>query len=1327
MLKVFTLGGIKLELDGEPITKLVSRKSAVLIAFLAFTGETYRREEMAELLWQERPQKQSLANLRVLLSNLRKHLRDYILITRETVSIHPDANLWLDITELERGLSSDSPQDYLHLYDGSYLEGIFLREAPEFEQLILTSREEINARLADKLHHCVQKSIKTADYPGGLACARLLLKIDPFHEQACRQMMALLYLDGQRQAAIRHFSEYQSRLKNEWSVEPEQSGFDLLECIKADEKQSVISMMVGEKLEKPPAFLDFTMKPSIPRGHVFVGRQVQLDILNKFLEKACSSKGGIAFVCGEPGRGKSALMRYFVDHALTQHENLLVTWSSSSAFKNIGDPLLVWRDAFRMLVGDVERLWLAGAITRKHAQALWQGLPVVADAIAEYSPELVQTLLKGIPLKRLFLSHPECDFQVFSRLFSEVPRDQNNIHSGMMAEQLSQVLCTVAEKHPIMMVLDDAHWADRSSISLLMQLVRRLENSRAFIVCTYRPDELMADAQYGRHPLRKVINECKRRYGNVQVDLDHISHQERRSFVDALLDIEPNNFSYQFRDNFFKRTQGDALFSVELMRDLRERGILIQEKKRGWEIVSDFTWEGLPDKVLGVVEERIGRLLPEHQKILRVASLIGDKFPAQLVSKVLNMDEAELLGVLSHTLQRQHRLVREQSIECIDNAKITYFEFSHNMYHQYLLDNRIGEGEDINIHKLIAHHMESLYAGQMDQVAAKLAHHWLAAREEQAASKYLDIAGDQARAQYALDDAEIFYCKAIAIRQAIGMGSSAGEIYLKLGLAKLADYDWETALEAYEKGFELLAGNTSRIRENNATQNRQTLRLAIARPLTLDPGLMKSEISAYYGGQLFEGLVTIDPHKNALPAAASHWEIRENGCCYIFHLRPNLLWSNGQPLVAGDFEYAWKRNLKPTAGGESFSPCAHLLFPVRNARAFSMGGEPAKNLGVRALDDKTLLVELERPIAYFLLLMAQCVAFPLPEEILNKQGDSWMDRDNFVCNGPYTLGEWGSEENIILVRNPFFCGAFPGNVDRVECISSSTEISIIEKFLFGELDAISLANASMKLRRYAHNAVEAHLHQVPDAKVWYALLRVDQKPFDDVRIRQAFRYSIDRKRLVEEGFRDGRIPAYGGFLPPNIPGHAENITGNDDDYSRGIAQNFLEEAGYPGGKGLPEIVCTHPEGGRRVVKLLIGMWESCLGVKVVPEEKDYQKLIDQVDSNPAPITLLGFSEHYPDPHCFLSQFYHGNNPNQFNRSRWHHEEFDRLIKQAEIIQDQAKRLEIYRQADRILVDEEVVVIPISYGMSGMLLKPNSKILDHATGYLRFKDIIVDAQ
>jgi adenylate cyclase len=235
-----------------------------------------------------------------------------------------------------------------------------------------------------------------------------------------------------------------------------------------------------------------------------------------------------------PGRGKTALMREFARRAMDVHPDLLVAGGNCNAYSGVGDPYLPFREVLGMLTGDVEARWAAGAISREHARQLWAAFPLAAQALVEYGPSLIGTILADPALlSRATAVAPEGAgwLQELRALNAQERAGHSGLEQSAIFHQFTNVLRTLAEAHPLLLMLDDVQWADSASIGLLFHLGRRLEGSRILIACAYRPEEVALERAGERHPLEKVLAEFKRSFGDVWVDLRRADEMEGRSFV----------------------------------------------------------------------------------------------------------------------------------------------------------------------------------------------------------------------------------------------------------------------------------------------------------------------------------------------------------------------------------------------------------------------------------------------------------------------------------------------------------------------------------------------------------------------------------------------------------------------------------------------------------------------------------------------------------------------------------------------------------------------------------------------------------------------------
>lgn len=310
---------------------------------------------------------------------------------------------------------------------------------------------------------------------------------------------------------------------------------------------------------------------------VFVAREHELAQLQTFLDRALAGHGQVCFVTGEAGAGKTALVTEFARCAQVQHDDLIVAVGQGDAQTGVGDPYLPFREVLGLLTGDVESKLAQGAITQENAGRLRGFLRVSGQALVEYGPDLVDIFVPGGALAtragaRLARRSGWMDrLDALVRHKAAGPGD-TGVEQRHILEQYTNVLNALAAEQPLMLVVDDLQWADAASIGLLFRLGRRIGDSRILIVGAYRPAEVALGRGGVRHPLEKVLAEFKRYFGDVWVDLGQAAVAEGRDFVDALLDVEPNRLGEGFRQALFQHTGGHPLFTIELLREMQERG-----------------------------------------------------------------------------------------------------------------------------------------------------------------------------------------------------------------------------------------------------------------------------------------------------------------------------------------------------------------------------------------------------------------------------------------------------------------------------------------------------------------------------------------------------------------------------------------------------------------------------------------------------------------------------------------------------------------------------------------------------------------------------------
>jgi ABC-type oligopeptide transport system substrate-binding subunit len=592
----------------------------------------------------------------------------------------------------------------------------------------------------------------------------------------------------------------------------------------------------------------------------------------------------------------------------------------------------------------------------------------------------------------------------------------------------------------------------------------------------------------------------------------------------------------------------------------------------------------------------------------------------------------------------------------------------------------------------------------------------LAGRTGEATGHLLE-AGDRARGLYAHLEAIGAYERALALLKEQGDHERAARTMMKLGLTYHTAFQFRQARQAYEEGF-VLWQRVGQIEPAAAPPPApHALRLPVFEPVTLDPGLASDSDSGDVIHQLFGGLVELSPQLDVLPDVASSWEVLEGGRKYVFHLRDDARWSDGVPVTARDFERAWKRVLDPASQSRN----ASLLYDVRGGRAYHQGhlADP-DGVGVRAVDDITLVVELEGPTGYFLHLLAHSAAYPVPRHVLEARGAAWAGLPGIVTNGPFTLAAWDHDESMVFERNPAYHGRFTGNVRRVELsFSPGRPGRLLEMYDDNHADAcffglLPQAEWDLARQRHAEEYVSA-----PSLSTLYIGFDVSRPPFDDPRVRRAFTLAADRQTLADVAMRGYVFPATGGLVPPGMPGHSPGI---GLPYDPEGARHLLAEAGYPGGRGFPALealVAADRPFHVAAVQYLQAQWLEELGVEITWHPMEWGRLLtDRLDREAPHIWVMGWVADYPDPDSFLRA------SRWRVRTKWQNEAFGRLVEGARRAMEQGKRMRMYQQADRILVDESPV-LPLLYGRSHLLAKPWVRKLPlPSIGPVAFRDVII---
>ncbi len=768
-LSLSLLGPLQVTLDGQPVSGFKSNKVRALLACLAVEADRpHRRDVLAGLLWPDWPDREALSNLRYALSNLRRVIGDaqavppFLLISRQNLRFNTASDSWLDVAAFAEKVEVKGSQasalermeEAVALYQGPFMEGFTVGDSAAFEEWALFKREQLARQMTAALHRLAAVYEEQGEYEKAQAYAWRQVELEPWDEVAHRALMRTLALGGKRSRALAQYETCRRLLADELGVEPSEETTRLYEQIRDGElKPPVPSVSLAPAVvAEPPAFLDEDLVEE--EKPVFVARERELAQLHGYLELALAGQGRVVFVTGDAGSGKTTLVQEFTRRAQDVNEDLIAASGNCNAYTGIGDPYLPFREILELLTGDVEARWAAGAMSGEHARRLWHTLPVAAQALVEVSPDLIDTFVpRAALLERAVAAAPSrADWLArLEELVQRKPADPGTLRPQQsdLFEQYTRVLQALARRGPLLLVVDDLQWADRGSISLLFHLGRQLAGSRILIVGAYRPEEVAIGREGERHPLEPVLNEFQRDFGDMTVDL---RRAESRDFVEALLDSEPNRVGRPFREMLYRQTNGHPLFTIELLRGLQERGDVVQDSEGKWIEGPTLDWETMPARVEAVIAERVGRLDRALQAALRVASVEGEVFTAEVVARVRAADEREVVRRLSGELDRRHRLVRAQAIERLGSQRLSRYRFRNYLFQKYLYDS-MDQVERAYLHEDVGSALENLHGGLEGEVSAEvvtsavavqLARHFEEAGIAKKAIHYLHQAGERA-------------------------------------------------------------------------------------------------------------------------------------------------------------------------------------------------------------------------------------------------------------------------------------------------------------------------------------------------------------------------------------------------------------------------------------------------------------------------------------------------------------------------------------------------------------------------------------------------------
>jgi ABC-type transport system substrate-binding protein/class 3 adenylate cyclase len=976
-----------------------------------------------------------------------------------------------------------------------------------------------------------------------------------------------------------------------------------------------------------------------------VGRDAELARAREVTDAALAGSGGALFITGEPGIGKSRLLaelRQHVENAQPQHGRAL--WIEGRCV-SYGESIPYWplRDLVRSWLGvlaDEPELRVRVAL-RRNVHRLF------GDRVLEIYPYLGAML--GLALEpegraRLAELSPEAlqyrTFEVVRHLFERLAMDG-----------------------PVVIALEDLHWADATSLQLLELLIGDTETSALLLVLTSRPERDHASWRVKEDAERQLPHRTR------ELALEALSGDSGHELLDALVGV--GTLPQEMTGRILAHAEGNPFFLEELVRSLIDAGALVRDGD-DWRFDHAVEVE-IPPTVEKVILARIDRLELGAHAALMAASVLGRQFGLPLLEAVSGT------GTVQQSLTELQRLdlVRESR-----RWPEPEYRFKHVLIQETAYRTLVTE-ERKRLHRKAADWLETTYSEREDEVAGLLAHHWLAAEDEDKAVMYLTRAGDRARQEYALDEAIGYYRELLPILERRGERREVALVLFKLALALHVSLRFAEANETYQRAFAFWEPPSASAEPPSAT-----LRIATSfLPIDADPRSAIAWPNIQLCMQLFDRLVEAWPERTIVPSLAETWEISDDGLRYVFHLREGLLWSDGTPLTAHDVEFGIKRVLNPDAPGSSVA----IYFVLENGQDYYLRhNDDADAIGVRALDDRTVEFRLVAPAPYFMSVMNRPDGGPQPRHAIERLGDEWTDPGKQVVSGAFRITS-RTDDLLVLERRGEYDQPRPGNAARVELVRSDVK-GAAEAYVAGGIDLITIRYTP----RFADLVGDLAADVTSGAASWSAYVAFDHADptLSNLELRRALSYAVDREAFDVPA---NLVVARGGIVPPALQGHTPDIV---LPFDPDAARACLERSGL----GKVRLTVGGSDTWMPYLQTLTETWRDVLGIEseIRPWTFEVAYSVPKL-TDLANVYLTGWLPGYPDPEYYLRLLFQSDS--RTNEGGFSHPPFDDLIERARQERSDRRRLELYHEADRMAVAERIAVIPLVYGRSMAYVKP----------------------
>ncbi|MFQ5855458.1 MAG: tetratricopeptide repeat protein [Anaerolineae bacterium] len=769
-LQISLLGAPEIYIDSEPVS-ISSAKAQALLYFLIATRQPQTRDKLANLLWPETPARQARGSLRNTLYTLRQVLGDLdpLIAGNQTIRFNTEIDYCLDVEVFEEsvsGLSEDevaaSPEHLadleraVSLYRGEFLEGFGVPETYEFEDWIFFKRDRLGRLYLSALRSLGDGYEAQGDYRRAIQRVQAMLSYDPLQENVHRRLMRLYHAAGDRAAALRQYETLCDLLERELGAEPLPETQELHHQILHQQSTSV-----DWHPEPPPAPASIPTVPPLPRPRFearpvpeylrspLIGREAEIERLQTALQAARQGRGQLVLVHGEVGVGKTRLVQEVIESA--EDVYLLV----GHAYEANGTP------PYQPLIESIRGAHLTFESLDPPVPPLW--LREVSRLVPELGGQVAEFAGVGRPV------HLD---EERSRLF----------------ESIARLIGRLAEERPVILALDDLHWADEATLEVLGYLTRAVAYQRVLIVATYRAEE-------AGPTLRRLSRDLRRAGLVTEIGIDRLTVDGVTAMIRKMAGMEEG--AERFSQRIYERTAGNPFFVIEVIKSLFEQRLLRQEPG-GWatkweDFASDYRTLPLPLSVRDVVEARLECLDENTRMILETAAVIRQPYAFSTVQIASGLSEIEALDAFDALLRAG--LIHEIAVDLEGST----YDFSHPLIREVAYHNLSGARRQ-HLHCRVGQALEATHLPSPNGVVDRLAYHFGQGGARDKALKYAIAAGHRARALYAAEAAIEHYGRALSLRP-----DAACEVEINTGLGDVYTLQGQhgEAIASYQRALEL--------------------------------------------------------------------------------------------------------------------------------------------------------------------------------------------------------------------------------------------------------------------------------------------------------------------------------------------------------------------------------------------------------------------------------------------------------------------------------------------------------------------------------------------